>query len=128
MSDGKLSYMQIPALDAEVSSAFYRDVFGWEVRGTPEHRSFSDKSGELIGAFVTEREIAGEPGILPYIYVDGIDAAITRIYVTWRRGRAPTVPRGRPVGCDIPRPGGKRAGRLAAGSALDTNHQSPVPR
>ncbi len=29
---GKLSYIQIPAIDAEVSAAFYRDVFGWTIR------------------------------------------------------------------------------------------------
>lgn len=79
MADGKLSYMQIPAMDAEVSAAFYRDVFGWELRGTPEHRSFSDKSGELIGAFITDRPVSHHTGILPYIYVDGLDAAVERI-------------------------------------------------
>jgi predicted enzyme related to lactoylglutathione lyase len=79
MSDGKLSYMQIPALDPEASGAFYRDVFGWQLSGTPEHRSFSDKSGELIGAFITDRAISSEPGILPYVYVDSIDAAMVRI-------------------------------------------------
>ena len=83
-TNGKLSYIQIPALDPEVSGAFYRDVFGWELRGTPEHRSFTDASGELIGAFITssagdERAISAEPGILPYIYVNGLDAAVERI-------------------------------------------------
>lgn len=78
-TDGKLSYMQIPALDPEASGAFYRDVFGWELRGTPEHRSFTDASGDLIGAFVTDRAIGAEPGILPYIYVNGLDAAVERI-------------------------------------------------
>lgn len=83
-TSGKLSYIQIPAIDAEVSGAFYRDVFGWELRGTPEHRSFTDTSGELIGAFITSstddvRAISTEPGILPYVYVDGLDAAVERI-------------------------------------------------
>lgn len=78
-TNGKVSYLQIPAIDAEVSSAFYRDVFGWELRGTAEHRSFTDASGELIGAFIIDLAISREPGILPYIYVDGLDAAVERI-------------------------------------------------
>lgn len=76
---GKLSYIQIPAVDAEVSAAFYRNVFGWTTRGTPEHRSFTDTSGELIGAWTTGRAVGSESGILPYIYVRGIDATIERI-------------------------------------------------
>ncbi len=78
-TNGKLSYIQIPTLDAAASAAFYRDVFGWELRGSAEHRSFTDASGELIGAFITGREISREPGILPYIYVNGLNAAVERI-------------------------------------------------
>jgi len=33
-------------------------------------------SGELIGAFVTERNVARDPGVVPYISVSGIDAVI----------------------------------------------------
>jgi hypothetical protein len=76
---GKLSYIQIPAVDAEVSAAFYRDVFGWTIRGTPEHRSFSDATGELIGAWITGRLVHADAGILPYISVDDVDATIRRI-------------------------------------------------
>jgi hypothetical protein len=79
MTPGKLSYVQIPALDAEVSAAFYAACFGWEIRGTPEHRSFSDASGDLIGAWITDRAIAREPGILAYISVGNVDSALARI-------------------------------------------------
>jgi predicted enzyme related to lactoylglutathione lyase len=79
MRPGKLSYIQIPARDAEESAAFYEACFGWEIRGTPEHRTFTDASGELIGAWMTEREISSEPGILPYVSVNGVDAALERI-------------------------------------------------
>ena len=76
---GKLSYIQIPAADAQISAAFYAAVFGWTISGSPEHVSFQDTSGELIGAFITNLAIATEPGILPYVYVQGLDAAIERI-------------------------------------------------
>lgn len=76
---GKVAYMQIPAADTAAVANFYRDVFGWTIRGdNHEHRSFSDATGELIGAFVTNRPVA-QPGILPYIYVTGIDAVVASI-------------------------------------------------
>ena len=77
--NGKVSYMQIPALDTERSAAFYAAVFGWTIRGDASHRSFEDASGELIGAFVTDRRVAADSGILPYVYVEGIDEMIERI-------------------------------------------------
>jgi len=78
--DGKLSYMQIPAADTKVCGDFYARVFGWDVAAEDAgHRSFQDASGELLGAFVSHLKPAAEPGVLPYIYVDGIDAAVERI-------------------------------------------------
>ena len=78
--DGKLSYMQIPAADTKTCGDFYASVFGWRVAAeNAGHRSFQDASGELLGAFVSHLTPSAEPGVLPYIYVDGIDAAVERI-------------------------------------------------
>lgn len=76
--NGKVSYMQIPAADVDVSAEFYAQVFGWSVRpdASPTHRSFTDATGELIGAWVTGRAISREPGVLPYIYVTRIDETL----------------------------------------------------
>lgn len=76
---GKLSYIVIPATDALALGAFYESVFGWEVGGRPEHVSFADASGDLIGAFEPGNAVSTEPGILPHIYVHGVDATIERI-------------------------------------------------
>jgi uncharacterized protein len=76
---GKLSYLQIPARDPVALGAFYASVFGWSVGDRPAHVNFRDASGELSGAFVTNLTPAGEPGILPYIYVDGIDGIIESV-------------------------------------------------
>jgi len=76
---GKLSYLRIPATDVERSAAFYAEVFGWTLRGNASHRSFSDASEELIGAFVTTQEVSSRPGFLPFIYVQGLDAILARI-------------------------------------------------
>ena len=77
---GRLSYVQIPAVDTVASATFYADVFGWQVRGQGgSHMSFSDTTGDMIGAWVTGREISREPGIVPYIYVHGLDRILERI-------------------------------------------------
>ena len=78
--NGRLSYIQIPAASVRESAAFYTRVFGWEIRGgSDDHLSFTDATGDMIGAWVTGRAASREPGVLPYIYVHGIDAAIDRI-------------------------------------------------
>ena len=54
---GRLAYVQIPALDVHASAAFYKDIFGWQIRGgSPAHLSFTDATGDIIGAFVTDRD------------------------------------------------------------------------
>ena len=77
---GGITYMQIPSADAEASADFYERVFGWSIRqrGTP-HVTFADGSGHVIGAFITDREISREPGILPYIYVSKIEDTVAAI-------------------------------------------------
>jgi predicted enzyme related to lactoylglutathione lyase len=77
---GHVSYLEIPAIDVEQSAAFYEAVFDWSIRrNNTERASFDDGSGTLSGSLVTGRATSREPGLLPYIYVDGIDAVIGRI-------------------------------------------------
>jgi predicted enzyme related to lactoylglutathione lyase len=77
---GRLAYVQIPALDVRESAAFYKDVFGWQIRGgSDEHLSFTDASGDIIGAFVTDRMISTEPGVMFYVYVHGLDTTLDRM-------------------------------------------------
>jgi uncharacterized protein len=74
---GKVSYIRIPAADTMALSKFYDTVFGWHVSGRPEHMSFTDASGEMIGAF--EPGSPSEPGIVPFIYVERIDSVVRDI-------------------------------------------------
>jgi predicted enzyme related to lactoylglutathione lyase len=77
---GRLSYIQIPAINVQASATFYAGVFGWEVKGGDDHHlSFTDATGDMIGAWVTGHAPLQEPGIIPYIYVHGIDAILQRI-------------------------------------------------
>lgn len=77
---GRLSYIQIPAINVRESAEFYKRVFGWKVHGGSEkHLSFTDTTGDMIGAWVTDPAVSREPGVLPYIYVHGIDVIVERI-------------------------------------------------
>jgi uncharacterized protein len=73
---GGISYLGLPARDAAESAEFYRAVFGWEVRGTPDRLSFSDGTGHVIGHWRTDLPAAGEAGIRPYIYVTRLDEVL----------------------------------------------------
>jgi predicted enzyme related to lactoylglutathione lyase len=78
---GKVAYLQIPAVDVDGSGRFYASVFGWSIRAdtNPAHRSFTDASGDLIGAFVIDLAVSRQPGVLPYVYVTKIDNTIRQI-------------------------------------------------
>jgi predicted enzyme related to lactoylglutathione lyase len=73
-------YLEIPAVDVKQSVAFYEGVFGWNIRRRDTaHPSFDDAAGNLSGAWVTGREAAGKPGLLPYIWVDSIESTLGTI-------------------------------------------------
>lgn len=75
-----ITYLQIPAPDPSASGEFYRAVFGWRLRGDPAgHLSFDDGTGDVIGAFVPDLPVAGDAGLLPYVYVDDVDDAVNRV-------------------------------------------------
>src|SRR5438477_7855450 len=77
---GHVSYLEIPAVDIEQSADFYESVLGWQIhQGQSGHISFDDRSGDLIGRWVTGRVPSREPGVLPYIYVDRIDDVVQRV-------------------------------------------------
>jgi len=77
---GALSYLEIPAIDARRSAAFYEKVLGWHLHGEDaDQPKFSDQAGNLIGRWVTGRAISREPGLLPYIYVDRIVDVVAQV-------------------------------------------------
>ena len=77
---GGVSYLQIPAVDPRVSSAFYAELFGWQIdpRGGDDFR-FSEPGGLLIGRWVTDRAPAPEAGFVPYIYVNDVDRVVAAV-------------------------------------------------
>lgn len=74
----RLCYLEIPAADVHQSAAFYENVFGWNIRHRDTARPSFD-AGDVSGAWVTGRPISREPGLLPYIWVDGIDEVLARV-------------------------------------------------
>jgi predicted enzyme related to lactoylglutathione lyase len=92
---GHVSYLEIPAIDGEKSAAFYEVVFGWQIRRRDSgQHSFDDGSGNLIGAWVTDRAASREPGLVPYIYVDRIDEVIQRLVTQGGQIIRPPYPEG----------------------------------
>lgn len=79
-ANGKICYIQIPALDIVQSSKFYHDVFGWILR-TRENGSlaFDDGVGQVSGTWVTGRPASPVPGLLIYVMVDSVPATIKKI-------------------------------------------------
>ncbi len=73
---GGISYVRIPAPDPRALAAFYATLFGWEIHGRPEQPHFDDGTGHVIGAFVPDREPAGDAGVLPYVFVRSVDETL----------------------------------------------------
>jgi predicted enzyme related to lactoylglutathione lyase len=76
----RFCYLEIPAADVKQSAAFYEKVFGWNIRHRDSNRpSFDDATGNVSGAWVTGREISRGRGLLPYVWVDDIDAVLSQV-------------------------------------------------
>lgn len=80
IGNGKICYVELPAIDVDTSASFYRDVFGWTIRQRDDgHTAFDDTVGEVSGAWVTGRKPVPETGILIYIMVDDMEEIIKLI-------------------------------------------------
>ncbi len=79
--NGKICYVELPAIDINISANFYKEVFGWNIRQRDDgSTSFDDAVGEVSGTWVTGRKpAANEPGLLIYIMVDSVEATIKLI-------------------------------------------------
>jgi uncharacterized protein len=94
--NGKICYVELPALDVESSAAFYQEIFGWQIRQRGDGATaFDDTTGEVSGAWVTGRPASGPPGLLLYIMVD--DAAATVEAIAEHGGEIV-----QPIGADTP--------------------------
>lgn len=78
---GKICYLEIPALDIQVSAAFYeRSSAGTSDSVTPTVHHSTTPTGEVSGAWVLDRTPDPDPGILPYIMVADAAAAMESVF------------------------------------------------
>ena len=76
LANGKICYVEIPALEPKRSAEFYAAVFGWAIRRRGNGATaFDDTTGQVSGSFVTGRPPQIEPGLMLYVMV--ADAAAT---------------------------------------------------
>jgi PhnB protein len=76
---GGVSYLHIPSPEPERSTAFYQAAFDWSIREDDGSPAFEDGTGHVIGHFITDLPVAGDAGFLPYVYVENVDEALSRV-------------------------------------------------
>jgi uncharacterized protein len=78
--NGKICYVEMPAIDIGSSASFYKKVFGWNVRQRGDGATaFDDTVNQVSGAWVLNRKPMSEVGLLFYIMVDNIQATIEKL-------------------------------------------------
>ena len=79
-TNGKVCYIEMPAVDIRRSADFYARVFGWRIRQRGDgHTAFDDTTEEVSGTWVVGRKASPEPGLLVYIMVDSVAATLDEV-------------------------------------------------
>ena len=80
LANGKICYIEIPAVDIQRSADFYTKIFGWKTRRRGDgHTAFDDATGEVSGTWVVGRPASLLPGLLIYVMVDDVAATIDAV-------------------------------------------------
>ena len=80
LKNGKICYIEMPAIEIARSADFYQRVFGWQIRRRGDGRTaFDDSTGQVSGAWVLGRPPASAPGLLVYVMVDSVAATLDSI-------------------------------------------------
>jgi len=94
--NGKICYVELPALDVARSAEFYANVFGWKIRRRGDgSTSFDDGVNQVSGAFVTGRPAHATKSLMVHIMVDDMTASIAAV-----EANGGTIVQ--PVGADAP--------------------------
>ena len=95
-ANGKICYLEIPAIDINTSASFYKEVFGWKTRTRGDGAvAFDDGVGEVSGTWVLGRKPSTEVGLLISIMVDSVAATVEAVVA--RGGKIV-----QPIGGDAP--------------------------
>jgi|ERR1035437_8468828 uncharacterized protein len=80
IANGKICYLEIPAIDVFLSAGFYKKIFGWQIRERSNGQiAFDDTINEVSGTWVVGRSPTTEPGLLIYIMVDSVTSTVKAI-------------------------------------------------
>ncbi len=78
--NGKVCYIEIPAVEVNASVSFYREVFGWRIRTRGNGSiAFDDGVGQVSGTWVPGRKPSAAPGLLIYIMVDSVTETLDKV-------------------------------------------------
>jgi predicted enzyme related to lactoylglutathione lyase len=78
--NGKICYMQIPAISIAESAKFYNKVFGWNIRTRSDGSiAFDDTPNGISGTWVLNKEPQTRSGVRIYIMVDDVAATLETI-------------------------------------------------
>jgi predicted enzyme related to lactoylglutathione lyase len=79
-ANGKICYIEIPAIDIQRSAEFYKEVFGWSIRQRGDgNTAFDDTVGQVSGTWILGRPAATTPGLLIYIMVDSVEKTVAAV-------------------------------------------------
>ena len=79
-ANGKICYIDLPAIDIARSADFYARVFGWEIRKRVDgSTAFDDTVGQVSGTWTVGRPPASQPGLLVYVMVEDAEATVKAI-------------------------------------------------
>src|SRR5262250_2951105 len=94
--NGKICYIEMPAIDIRRSADFYAKVFGWNIRQRDNGSvAFDDSVGQVSGTWIKGRPPSSQPGLLFYIMVDSVEETVEVI----KRNGGEIV---QPIGMDAP--------------------------
>ena len=80
LANGKICYVELPAVDVRRSAEFYETVFGWRIRRRGDGSvAFDDTTGEVSGTWVIGRPPSTTPGLLIHIMVDSVAGTIEAV-------------------------------------------------
>jgi predicted enzyme related to lactoylglutathione lyase len=78
--NGKICYIEIPAIDIKSSAAFFQKTFGWQVRERGDGSvGFDDGVGEVSGTWTTDRKPDTNPGLMVHIMVADMTVTIETV-------------------------------------------------
>jgi len=79
-ANGKICYVEMPAVDIARSAEFYSRVFGWKIRKRGDgSTAFDDTVGEVSGTWIVGRPPESNPGLMLYIMVGSVARTLEAI-------------------------------------------------